>query len=251
MGVEKDRKTRFIRGVYNYCDRWCERCPLTHRCLLFHQETQLRAATLSGVAEDDEEDDWGNVLNSLKETFQQTRAMVEEKAEEMGVDLSKETLDRIDAQQRRKRKRIAKHPLRVKSHKWAMDCHRLLEKLSTLIHEQERTGEFTESLAELQESFLVLSWYHMQIAVKIDRALHGLRMKEDMPARVSHDAKGSAKVAFLGISKCLDALTKFYELYQPMHTEIMPLLTVLYEMMEEVDRIFPGHRNFKRPGFDD
>ena len=21
----------FIEGIYNYCDRWCERCPLTAR----------------------------------------------------------------------------------------------------------------------------------------------------------------------------------------------------------------------------
>jgi len=26
---------RLIPGIYNYCDRWCERCPQTHRCLNF------------------------------------------------------------------------------------------------------------------------------------------------------------------------------------------------------------------------
>jgi hypothetical protein len=26
---------RFIPGIYNYCDRWCERCPQTSRCLNF------------------------------------------------------------------------------------------------------------------------------------------------------------------------------------------------------------------------
>lgn len=32
-----------IPGVYNYCDRWCERCPLTRRCLNFAMEQeQLR-----------------------------------------------------------------------------------------------------------------------------------------------------------------------------------------------------------------
>ena len=29
---------RFIAGVYNYCDRWCERCPLTSRCLVYAME---------------------------------------------------------------------------------------------------------------------------------------------------------------------------------------------------------------------
>jgi hypothetical protein len=23
---------RYIDGIFDYCDRWCERCPLTHRC---------------------------------------------------------------------------------------------------------------------------------------------------------------------------------------------------------------------------
>lgn len=26
---------RFIPGIYNYCDRWCERCPLSNRCLTY------------------------------------------------------------------------------------------------------------------------------------------------------------------------------------------------------------------------
>ncbi|MDY6990017.1 MAG: hypothetical protein SWQ30_18400 [Thermodesulfobacteriota bacterium] len=24
---------RFISGIYNYCDRWCERCACTSRCM--------------------------------------------------------------------------------------------------------------------------------------------------------------------------------------------------------------------------
>ena len=29
---------QFISGVYNYCDRWCERCPLTSRCFVYATE---------------------------------------------------------------------------------------------------------------------------------------------------------------------------------------------------------------------
>lgn len=29
---------RFISGIYNYCDRWCERCQFTSRCLVYAQE---------------------------------------------------------------------------------------------------------------------------------------------------------------------------------------------------------------------
>jgi len=26
---------RFISGIYNYCDRWCDRCSFTSRCMHF------------------------------------------------------------------------------------------------------------------------------------------------------------------------------------------------------------------------
>src|SRR5687768_2257063 len=34
---------RFIPGIYNYCDRWCERCGFTSRCRVFADEGKLRA----------------------------------------------------------------------------------------------------------------------------------------------------------------------------------------------------------------
>ena len=42
----------FIVGVYNYCDRWCERCPLTSRCRVFAEEQRLSFETQSGTSAD-------------------------------------------------------------------------------------------------------------------------------------------------------------------------------------------------------
>ena len=28
-------ENNFIPGIFNYCDRWCERCPLTARCSVY------------------------------------------------------------------------------------------------------------------------------------------------------------------------------------------------------------------------
>lgn len=30
----------FISGIYNYCDRWCERCAFTARCMNFAMARQ-------------------------------------------------------------------------------------------------------------------------------------------------------------------------------------------------------------------
>ena len=35
--VEFAGDPRFISGIYNYCDRWCERRHFTSRCLNYEQ----------------------------------------------------------------------------------------------------------------------------------------------------------------------------------------------------------------------
>jgi len=32
--------SKHISGIYNYCDRWCERCPFTSRCLNFEMSEE-------------------------------------------------------------------------------------------------------------------------------------------------------------------------------------------------------------------
>src|SRR4029078_13056261 len=69
-----------ISGVYNYCDRWCERGPLTSRCLVYATET--------------EDNDWRanhDIRNKafwqkLGKIFQDTRELITEWASDAGVD---------------------------------------------------------------------------------------------------------------------------------------------------------------------
>ena len=49
-----EAEERFIPGIFNYCDRWCERCPQTARCRLFamdqenvREHPELRAEALA------------------------------------------------------------------------------------------------------------------------------------------------------------------------------------------------------------
>ena len=251
MGAKKNHQADFISGIYNYCDRWCERCPLTHRCLLFYQESQRR---MRHYEEDEYPDDMDIVLKDVQENLQGTVRMVKQAAEERGVDLEELVREEEKEETDFRRPAIANHPLRQKGHKFAMDSHHFLENLSTLLHEEQRKAISVDQLDDLQDCFEVLSWYHMQIAVKIDRALSGksrsAKLQEEFGAGFLNDSDGSAKVAYLGIIHCVEALTKVYEWNQPFHNEITPLLQILYELVEGVDEQFPGHKTFKRPGFD-
>src|SRR5690349_7175972 len=52
-------KPRFIAGVHNYCDAWCERCPCQSRCRLYYNRLRYEAAARGEPAppEEDAEDE--------------------------------------------------------------------------------------------------------------------------------------------------------------------------------------------------
>src|SRR5215510_4596838 len=94
----------FISGIYNYCDRWCERCPLTSRCLLYAQEQadgeDLDAYDINSEA----------FVEKLKSIFEQTREMLTTMAKERGIDL--DSLDLEDDSFSRKQDELREsHPL--------------------------------------------------------------------------------------------------------------------------------------------
>ena len=58
----------FIVDVYNYCDRWCEACPLTSRCRLFADVAEIEASldpALKPVADQF----YGDRSGTLEDTF--------------------------------------------------------------------------------------------------------------------------------------------------------------------------------------
>ncbi|MBW2259153.1 MAG: hypothetical protein JRF18_01685, partial [Deltaproteobacteria bacterium] len=66
---------QYISGIYNYCDRWCERCPFTARCMNF--------ALSEEQFPDEESHDIQNEAfwQRLSETFQVTLELLEDLAE--------------------------------------------------------------------------------------------------------------------------------------------------------------------------
>ncbi len=68
-----------IPSIYNYCDRWCERCEFTARCSLFESEQELpdEVKDISSEA----------FVRDLKNIFAQAREMILAKAEEFGIEI--------------------------------------------------------------------------------------------------------------------------------------------------------------------
>ena len=78
---------RFIPGIYNYCDRWCERCPQTLRCLNFSlSEEEFSDPETRDIRN---EAFWRKLSGILQEALE----LLREAGKKWGIDL--ETLDSV------------------------------------------------------------------------------------------------------------------------------------------------------------
>jgi len=247
---------RFIPSIYNYCDRWCERCTYTSRCLNYalgeeefdHLETQ----------DLDNEAFW----QKLSETFQMTLELLEEAAEEQGIDLNSIDTEEVEEKERLNNELARDH-----------ECSRLAKLYSEMVDDwldsardifapDEEEISSAESLEEsdtspaekddaLVEPVEVVGWYQHLIYVKLMRAIRGELIDEpEILDEYPKDSDGSAKVALIGIDRSIAAWGEIRNLFPHRSHQIMDILVHLEQLRRKVEKTFPNARAFIRPGFD-
>ena len=60
----------------------------------------------------------------------------------------------------------------------------------------------------------------------------------------------NSRIAFVGIEKCINALTNIYELKQDVQQETLLLLSTAKKIKEMIANEFPNVFTYKRPYFD-
>src|SRR5262245_23756657 len=97
---------RFIPGIYNYCDRWCERCSLSHRCLNYAMEMEEGDSNDPASRDVTNEKFW----KKLEQRFRETMELIYADARERGIDLDDPDLQlEVRAQEGRERRLAAKN----------------------------------------------------------------------------------------------------------------------------------------------
>jgi hypothetical protein len=261
---ELARDPRFIPGIYNYCDRWCERCPLSNRCLNYAME----------LAERDDDNDPGSrdLMNAkfwkkLEQSFRDTIEMVRANAKERGIDLDDPNLHaEVAAQERQERRRAAKNrPLAHaamtyvrETDKWFAEAQPAFQakglELETLSRIE--AGDPEGEAAELRELIDVIRWYQHFIYVKLCRAIQGKASEEletdQEPQVFPKDSDGSAKIALMAVDRSVAAWSALRRMLGPDDNDgMLDLLVRLSGIRRQTEELFPQARAFVRPGFDD
>jgi hypothetical protein len=247
----------FISGIYNYCDRWCERCTFTSRCMNFAMSREY--------SDDPEASDINNekFWQSLSEIFKVTRELLEESAEEMGIDLDSIDLEEASRDEGIKDK-IAKNHSCCRA---AKDYYKMVddffesEYIPSLHVVDKSEGQIAPELqkidnldgpATLDELVEIIYWYHHFIYVKLMRSVRGaLEDKSEILEEFPKDSDGSAKVALIGIDRSMAAWGHMHKHFPAHRDQILSIIKHLDSLRQRVEIVFPEARNFVRPGFDE
>jgi gas vesicle protein len=244
---------KFFPGIYNYCDRWCERCNFTSKCSSYALEAQ------SGNKADDENEGF---INQVSENFKIVMEMLLEMAEEKGIDLNAID-DEAFAKEEELLETFAKnHSLSAQSmdystlvRNWFDQNEATLQKLSEKMKQTVELGLVNEDTLNkfdsIKDAVEIIRWYCFQIHVKLIRALRHGEPDFEYEDHIQNDANGSAKVALIGTERSLGAWGVLHRQLPEQEDELLNILLLLEKIRKGIFKTFPDVNKFIRPGFDE
>ena len=259
---ELSRDPRFIPGIYNYCDRWCERCPFSNRCLNYAMELEEPNGDDPATRDLTNEKFW----RKLEQTFHDTIEMIRADAREKGINLDDPTLcDEVREEEREERRLAAMNrPLIRAAMAYVKATDKWFEQARPAFHAKGvelqtiarlGMGDAGSEAAALREFVEVIRWYQHFIYVKLSRAI-GSRSNEQLETdeelkAFPKDSDGSAKIALIGIDRSIAAWSGLRTALGPDEADdILDLLAQLAAIHRETEKLFPCAHSFVRPGFD-
>lgn len=256
--------SKLIPGIFNYCDRCCERCDYRDRCRLFQTETERN---IQNILNDEDPNDPNIVARDIKESLEDAMAMLEAQMEIEGIskeDLedtededSKYFVDDIDDEQSEVTEsgKIVRtpHPLALLADNFFNDIIAYFNKKKSSFYQGSEDHEPANN--PIYKELKILLWYSPQIAVKTRMCVGSKALLENLEDEDDIEFENemmnvNSRIVFTGMEKCLTSLLKIFDLEQEHTGELLALLAAIKKMKDEFAAEFPAVYTFKRPYFD-
>ena len=248
---------KFIPGIYNYCDQWCDRCDFKHRCMNYVFERTIFSSP------EDRHPAKPEFWRSISKTLQAVVELLRESAKDEGLE--------FDAMLRAINQRISSDSVSAQCEPECCDAALAYEEsvelwLAAAAPELEGRTEDYKRAAELgfsgdslmleagrlREALDVIRWHQCRIRVKLLRACAAARAEAASEVcAAARDSDGSAKVALLAVEHSMQAWTDLLPILPEQEDAVLERLVLLSQLRREIERLFSNARSFIRPGFDE
>ena len=231
---ELAKNPNHIEGIYNYCDRWCEKCTFTSRCLNY----KIGEERFVDLKDKDifNEEFWQRFSEMMTETME----MLKESMQERGFDV--DNIPDVEVPEVDTDNQF----LVQMAHKYGSEVKKWFEE--PYYTDEESAENFVKNRQKIEEIVEIIHWYQYQIEVKLRRAFFSLEMNDDVDTT---DMNGSAKVALISIDRSLGAWGQLLQFFPEREKSILELIYLLKRILPITESTFPDAHAFIRPGFDE
>ncbi len=241
-------KPRYVAGVYNYCDRWCERCPFNARCVIaaMHvrlDEARARGEDLAGV-DVPVEDAGADLDDAARPWLDEALSRPPSPAEERQFEERQAERDRL----------ANADPLVIRSREYSQFADRIARVLLA-----DLDGHADPVVLTALDT---IAWQALAIGPKTWRAVTGALDdlldadedddEEDEEDEAQKDANGSAKIARLMVAESREAWSVLMQVGRATANGLpVRMVERLERLDQDLARRFPRAMAFVRPGFDE
>lgn len=209
---------------YNFCDRWCERCPFDtqKRCTLYRDEFEQK---ITCIAHGRDENDPEITAEVMKQQFKETEDIIREYEEEFEIDL-----DGIDDPEFEPIKRhiefVENNPLALTAEQYRKKAHTFLK---NTFYKKKKIK------LELTGDFETVAWYHTLLSVKLQRALCGFHEPAIEGDSSLYDAVAQFEICRKAAKESIFALRTIKSGYPSFHAQILELLALLHNILSRIE----------------
>ena len=226
-----------IEGIFNHCDRWCDRCKFTDRCTSFEMEKEM------GIHENGNRDD---VINYVEIVFEEAGKMLTNKMSEYGVDINgfpdiEDVL--LDGE---------RSPLVALAEEYMIEMNDWFET------HKDRISDFASKLwnvsqkkyKQFDEYVDIVNYYMILIPVKVAMALKPIDIF-DKPEIAETNKLATGKLVLVSIDKSINAVTLLMDILPQKADELIDFLLKLSQLKNGLEKELPQARSFIRKGLDE
>jgi len=228
------------KSPYNFCDRWCERCPHEKqvRCRLYLDEFECKATC---IAHGKDEDDLEITEAIMEAQYKEVDDMLNKQIEKFGIDLDNPDIDEkwlseenavdfedLPLDMQKHIRFVESNPLDHTAKQYRNKAHSFLE------------STFYKNEAVKPESkydFQVISWYHTLLEVKLHRALCGFHEPAVDGDMSLCDAVAQFEICKKAASQSIIALRKIKDDLPDCRNQISELIALLHNIHSRIEAL--------------
>ncbi len=202
-----------------------------------------------------------NALQKVSNVFQDIAKILQEKAEELGIDWDEVLKNAEEESNKTNQEELMNEETTLLANKYAEAAYAFAERaklddvLNQMLQQRVDLGlsdidKVTKEAELINDCFEVIQWYMFFIPSKVFRAISGKKQDNDVwDDPVQSDYNGSAKISLLAIEKSLLSFQYLLPYYN--EDEVLDKLAMLSELKRRLLEEFPQAMDFVRPGFDE